>query len=500
MEWAMTVQGERIHANTAVKGIPYFCLNCGSDVIFARGEKYRPYFRHLNAKNHHEVLQCENYCSRFGMIIDDYVKMNESELQTRSQVRLELCKIDKEWKLYLRFPVIKPEFHAVIDREQLYFKVKCEEEEQEFSSLRLLGFDDAYKMPVSIRDTYTITVSNPSLEEQLQLKISGIYKPFQRKTLLFKFLQGCLLHIPYQNVMLNGRFFLLTKIPLSFPSELIQNQMHKLEDYLLYDLQMPEKMSRNLRDWFSRILKINLLTATCHLDLLEPNSFRLLHGLVEVTNDSATILLTCNGSKPDVNWIMIIDPYGRRQVIQRNEQIFQVSLPNLGLYVVYLLNQRGEMFEIRRVPNIVHETCNPLVVAVNGKQRLFSETTFSDRRIRLTSNCPVTIYSLEGKPCSLKPTEDLELDGVTRVHVPYVWSIKRQMPTCNELPIMLKLLESRSKFKEVYVGMPRFHRLCQLISSTSYPQKSRLLLLLNMRRGFVPSSILPILQRMEEST
>ena len=498
MELAMTSDGQRIHARFAVKGVPYWCLNCGSDVIFARGEKNRPHFRHPSAKKRHEVLQCENYVSNFSKDMD-YLKINENELQTRSQVRLELCNDDGKWNLYLRFPVIKSDFHSLIDREQLYFQVCCVEEEHEFNSIHLLGFDGAYKIPVRVRDAYTISVSNPDIERRLQLKISGVYQPFEGKTLLFKFLQGSLLHVPYQNVMLNGRFFILSKSMLEFPQELIQIQMHKMEDYVLYDLQIPDEVSPFLIDWFSRVLKINLVSATSHLDLLEPSVFRLNNGLTEVKEDSVKLLLTFKGSKPNVNWITVIDPDGKRQVIHKSERIIEVSLPKLGLYVIYLINQRGEMFEVRRVPNIVHGTCKPLVVVANNQQLMFSETTFSEQRIRLTANCPVTVYPTDGKPYALERPDNVELDRVARVHVPFVWSVKRQAPTSDApetiMSLMLELLERRSKFKDVYLGMPRFRQLCQLISSTSYPQKNRLLLLLNMRRGFVPASILPILQR-----
>lgn len=499
MEWAMTSEGEQIRADQAVKGIPYFCLNCGTEVFLARGEKYRPHYRHYHARNSQEVLQCEYYCSHIMDKVDSF-KVNESELDARTQVRLELCQEDGEWKPFLRFPVIPPKYHRVIDREQLYFNVRCVEEEHEFSSLCLLGLIDVYKMSVQIRDTYTITVSHPMLEERFQIKISGSYKPFQSKILLFKFIQGSLLHIPYRNVMLNERFFILTKIPLNFPSELHPRRVQQLDEYELYELQMPEKIDPQLIHWFSQVLNVNLIPAECHLDLLEPVSFRMIHGLVEVSSDEVKLLLTCKGTKPKVSWIKVITPVGEPKIILLNERTLRLSLPSMGLYTVYPLNQRGGMLEIRRIQKIVHESCNSLIVSIDDQQRLFTETTFSRPRIRLTSNCPVMIYPSKGKPYRIKSSRDLELNDVRRLHVPSLWSFKQQVQLEQELSTILKIIKHRARFKEVYVGMERFHQLCQFISNTTYRQKNRLLLLLNMKRGFVPSIILSMLHGMEEST
>ena len=143
MDKAMTLDGRLIHARRAFKGSPYRCPSCGSDVILALGKVNKDHFRHRSAKTRQEVLRCENYVSQLGIEIEDSGDIYENEMQIRSQMRLKLAANDGVWKLYLRFPMIKTEFHSIIDREQLYFKVSCEEEQHEFSSIHLLSFTAA---------------------------------------------------------------------------------------------------------------------------------------------------------------------------------------------------------------------------------------------------------------------------------------------------------------------------------------------------------------------
>lgn len=507
MQVAMTRNGERVFAENAIKNIVYRCINCRSEVFLARGEKNRPHFRHFSAKNRQEVLECEYYSRRF-IQGSDPLKVHKSELDARMQVRLELCNVDGEWKPYLRFPVIHSKFHSVIDREQLYFQVKCIEENLEFSSVRLLGLTGVYRLPVHIRQSYTI-VGNPLLEERFGIKISGVYKPFEKETLLFKFIHGDLLHIPYQNVMLNGRFFLLSKIPLLFPPEIRWKTIQQLGVYNLYELQITENVSSQVIDWFSNELHINLIPLECHLDLLEPVFFRMNRGIVEVEHDCVTVLITQKDTRkgtnrtitPKVRCAKIIAPDERQpEIIDVYGHTFQVSLSKFGLYTIYLLNQRGEMLEIKRVQKVHHDTDGALNVTIDDKHRLFSDSTIPSRNIRLASNCQVTIYPFRGKPYKVRSTEEtkMELDDVIRVHVPFVWLFKQQKMLDDALSDMFRILKYRQKFQEVYVGMARFNHLCRFISECSHPQKNHILFLLRMKRGFLPSRSLAILQEMED--
>jgi hypothetical protein len=497
MDMAMTIDGRSVFASSARKGVRYFCLNCGNEAIFARGEINRPHFRHKDAKNKREVLQCEYYVSNYSNY--ENAKIYDNEFLTRCRVRLELCEDDGKWGLYLRFPVIKPEFHALVDRHHLHFQIRCEEEDRQFSSSNLLGFQSAYKIPVRIRNAYTISVSEPKIEERLQLKISGIYRPFENSVLLFKFVQGSLLHVPYRNVILSGRFFVLTKKALKIPEELRLIGRQKIEDWVLHELLMPDKLSDSLKDWFSRELRINLLTAAAHLDLVQPNVFRFNNGLVEVTGKSVELLITHNGISPQVTMIHVIDPYGRQNRISTKERLFRIDLALPGLYSIYFANQHGEMLELNCVSHLQQEACQPLFVEANGEQILFSERELTSREITLTANCPVTVYLKKGKPSVLKRPNQVNLVQVERIHLPFFWSIRFReevAPTINDVvPRLLEMLEQRAKYHEVYLGSRRFRDLREMVAKSSHPRKNRLILLLNMKPNVVPRGLLTILQK-----
>jgi hypothetical protein len=504
MDKAMTTNGRILHANHANKGVPYLCACCGSDVILAAGEKNRKHFRHKDAINQHEVLFCENYVKQLGNDIDEALNLYEEELQLRSQVRLELACISEVWKLHLRLPIIKPEFHAIIDRERLYFLIRCEEERHEVSSVHLHGLTGAsYKIPIRIRDSYSITVNNPALEKMLKIQISGTHRPFQGNPLLFKFIQGCLLHIPHSRVILSGRFMILSPYKLTFPSELTRLHEQELEGYILYDCQMPNEISSNLLDWFARVLRINVLQAVSHLDLLAPVTFRLSQGMTEVSTDSVTLQITHSGVKPVINWIAIVEPDGQRQVISQRECTMTVRLTHQGPYSIYFLNQRGERFEVQHVPEIVHKSENPLWVTINDKQALFDSMVSASRQFLLSANCSLTVYLADGTSDTLNRPSGRYFDQITRLYIPFVWSVNFQteMSSASDtiLPLLLQQLEQRARYLEVYLGMRRFQQLSQYISHSAFTDKNRLLLLLNMRRGFVPFNSLSLIHQMEES-
>mgnify|MGYP001389441069 CR=1 FL=1 len=500
MDLAKTIDGQEVYATEAKKGIPYFCLHCDSHVILARGEINRPHFRHPSAKTHKEVLECENYVSNYIKNIKiENVNIHENEIKTRSSLRLELCNDNGKWNLYMRFPIIKSEFHSLIDKKHLYFQIHCEEENHQFSSANLLGFLGAYKIPIRIREFYTITVSDPNIERNLNLTISGVYRPFDNKVLLFKFIHGSLLHVPYQNVILSGRFFVLTKINLLIPKELLEIDRQKLDDYMLYELQLPDKISSSLIDWFSRTLNINLLPATSHLDLIYPNEFRLANGLLEIKDNAVKLLISHNGTAPNENYLKVVGPDGKSNIIRTSERLIDITLDKYGFYYIYLINQYGEMYEIHRVSNLRHEVCKPLVAEINGQQLMFSETIITNQKMRLTANCRLTVFPTRGTPYKLDNPSNFEIADIERLHVPFVWSIKSQLRETNATETMmteiLKLIEKRSKYREVYIGAKRFRLLRDLIVKSSYPNKVRLLVHLNMKPGFVPSSIIKILQK-----
>lgn len=498
MDLAMTKDGYEIQAVIAVRGIPYFCLNCGSDLILARGKKNRPHFRHHSAKKRQEVLLCENYIKNQVNRKVTNSKIHEDELQTRSKVRLELCVNNGLWNLYLRFPTIDSKFHSLINRDDLYFQIYCEEDGHQFSSTNLLGLQGGHKVPVRIRNQYTVNVSDPILESQLQLNISGIYQPFENEYLLFKFIQGSLVHIPYKNVILNDRFFILTKKKLEFPKELNLIGTQKIEDYVLYELNMPNKDSPLLIDWFSRILKINVVSAKVHLDLVHPNVFRFSNGLIEVKDEKITVLITHKGSAPIVNWISIIGPDGEKNVFYTKERTIDIKLGQLGLYSIIILNQRGEMFEVRRSKNLHLTECKPLVLEENGRQMIFSQTEFNKHKLKISTNFTAIIYPNKGSPYELKRTSNIELSQVVRIHIPYIWSVKHHTVDEMEIiiPEMIKLLKKRSKYSEVYLGARRFQQMRDWVAKSSSPQKKHLLSLLNMRIGYVPSGVIDLLNEL----
>jgi|GEM_PF-4330472 len=502
MEKAMTNSGRIIHATFATKGVPYLCACCGGDVIFAAGEINRWYFRHRDAKARREVLLCEKYVSQLGNDIEDTQNLYESELDLRSHVRLEIVHIDQEWKLHLRFPSISPEFHEIIDQEQLYFKIYCKEELHEVSSIHLQGLTGTnYKLPVRIRDRYTLTTDNPILVKKLKIQINGTFQPFKGIPLLFKFIQGCLLHVPYSSAILGGRFMILSPYNLLFPTELTNLHSEKLEEYILYDCYMPDKVSSNLMEWFSRTLRIKLFPSTSHIDLLTPTTFRLSLGLVEVSTDSVSLLLTHLGAKPTINWISIIDPNGQRKIICQKGDILKLQLLQQGTYSIDLLNLRGERFEVRRVPTVLHKLTNPLSVTINGKQVLFNDVTASGR-VLVSANCSLTFYSADGASGKIIKPSDRHLDNLERLHIPFIWSVvflvKRIFTMDTTLSLLLQQLEQRGKYREVYLGPKEFQQLNQYIHHSTFKNKNRLLMLLNMRRGFVPLNILSLLRQMEE--
>lgn len=500
MDLARTIEGQEVYADDAKKGIPYFCLYCNSQVILARGEIIRPHFRHLSAKTNREVLECENYVSNYIKNINtENVRIHENEIRTRLSPRLELCDENGKWKLYMRFPVIKSEFHPLIVKKHLYFQIHCEEENQKFSSANLLGHSGAFKIPVRIRECYTITVSDPKIEKALNLNLSGVYRPFDNKVLLFKFLHGSLLHVPYKNVILSGRFFLLTKIHLVIPKEILEINRHQLEDYVLYELQLPDKVSPSLVDWFSRILNINLSPAAFYLDLVYPNEFRLANGLLEVKEKVVKLLISHYGPAPKENYLKVVGPDGKSNIIRTSERLIDITLDKYGFYYIYLINQYGEMYEIHRVANFRHEVCKPLVAEINGKQLMFSDTIITNQKIRLTANCRLTVFPTRGRPYKIDNPSYFEIADIERLHVPFIWSIKSQLRETNVTETIvteiLKLIEKRSKYREVYIGAKRFRLLRDLIVKSSFPIKVRLLNHLNMKPGFVPSSIMKILQK-----
>ncbi|OUM93362.1 MAG: hypothetical protein BAA00_15645 [Parageobacillus thermoglucosidasius] len=157
------------------------------------------------------------------------------------------------------------------------------------------------------------------------------------------------------------------------------------------------------------------------------------------------------------------------------------------------------MYEIHRVANFRHEVCKPLVAEINGKQLMFSDTIITNQKIRLTANCRLTVFPTRGRPYKIDNPSYFEIADIERLHVPFIWSIKSQLRETNVTETIvteiLKLIEKRSKYREVYIGAKRFRLLRDLIVKSSFPNKVRLLNHLNMKPGFVPSSIMKILQK-----
>jgi len=496
VDLAITTSGEVVPARRAIKYVQYFCIKCGSNVTLAKGEKNRPHFRHPSAKKRTEVLQCEDYVSSF--FSNESFRIYENELRTRSHVRLELCNENGVWKLYMRFPIIKHEFHSLIDREHLYFQVRCLEEDFEFSSVHLLGLQGAYKIPIRIREKYTISVSEPEIENLLQLNLSGVYCPFESDILLFKNLQGCILHVPYQNVVLSESFFILAKKPLRFPNNIDQIITHVIGDFHLYECHLTN-ISSSIIEWFSQELKIQFLIPKFHVDILEPNIFRHTHGLIETIDESIKLMISFNGPSPKVNWISVIDPDGRRTVFKTSDQIINLHLKKLGIYIVYLINLRGEMIEVKRVSDIKNENQRPLILDIDDQQLIFNKLIMKNQHIKLTTNLPVVLYQEKNIPIKINASINRVLDKVERIHVPFLWSVKWMYQTKKPIeivmPLILRNLKQSSKYQDIYIGARRYKFLCEIIENTSFPQKNYILVMLYQRPCFIPTKILGILRK-----
>lgn len=48
-KYALDADGNVVNISNAIKGVSYFCMECGQEMVYCKGEKVRSYFRHKNS-------------------------------------------------------------------------------------------------------------------------------------------------------------------------------------------------------------------------------------------------------------------------------------------------------------------------------------------------------------------------------------------------------------------------------------------------------------------
>jgi len=499
MDKAMTLDGKVFNAIEAHKGQRYICICCGSDVVLAQGKVRKYHFKHNKEGSARDY--CKYYVSQFGSNHFSGETSNDEEVKTRSGLRLELIKNNQNWELFLRFPVIKSEIHALVDRHSMYLNIRYIEEDYEFNSIQLLGYNGAYRIPIKIRESYTIEVDKPQIEKKMNIHISGRYQPFKRKPLLFKHIQGSLLHIPYTNVMLSGRFVILSPTKLSIHPQVSIYSEAEIGSYTLYECHMPGEYTEDLLYWFARVLGIQILPSKCYIDLIYPATFRMFQGLVEVTAKNVILHLTHNDPRPKMNYIRVIEPSGNMKLLRQKEPTIHLNLEQEGVYSIYPLNNSGEILEICRVSAITRRTDNVLSLIINNESLLFRKPYISEKNVYLTSNFSADIYTFNGDYYKINRPEQHYFEHVKRIHIPYIWSFRftpEDTGSIDRLQLCLyRLIKNRDKYRETYIGIDRFVNITRIISKGTFTYKKQLIHMLNMKRGFLPSNAMNIIRGME---
>lgn len=321
MNVAYSANYRLITAREAIKGRKYFCTVCNNDVIFCHGEKRIPYFKHTH--NNPGEIDCEFYSKSVSAN-----SIYEDEFSARQKIRLAIERLDDEYQFKLIFPLIKSQY-LKNQLKNSYFSYRCKEvDDFDLNVVHLLPSRKRNDEIVPLLDYYSISSTNDRFEKYWGLNNSGKYNPFEDGAIIFKEIHGQHISIPYRNILLSGKFFIVSKEKLqSIHEDLEVINITAMSSFHIYELIMPVSFNDDLQRWFTVYLNYTLQSATCHLDIISPLDFKKIGTTIYLTTSHSTWQLTNIGERFLNQRLIIVDSKNHRQMLQvSDEQLIELNL------------------------------------------------------------------------------------------------------------------------------------------------------------------------------
>lgn len=487
MEIAYTSEYQIINARDAISGKKYYCPVCNGGLHFYSGTKQISHFRHAKGVLIEQKERCELYSS-----IKNY-SLYSDEFFARQRIRLSIEKVSDNFVFNLKFPVIRKDLlnMQIYDK---YFDYYCNElEDFKLNSIQLLPSRMHTNVKVPLLRAYTLKSSNEKYEQVLGLKVSGKYEPFTEGPLIFKEIFGQYVSIPYRKLIISGRFFVVSLSNISFFDDLEVLSSVRFERYFIYEILMPVEITDKLQSFFEKNLKYTLLSATCHIDLVSPNTFKKSGNSIQVSNSETIWQITNMGETFKSQKVIIENKSYERQIINLNgENKFKVTLTE-DEYNIYLDEGISENISLKKVAQIDHQRIFKQNLLINNENVLFNRKFFGSAE---------SVYVAASLNYYISNNEEIDYKGIgevttpwpnpSRVAIPTLWSIEFELEN-NEHRIdflfIYKVYKNHKLYPKVICRLKSIQKLMDTIRQSKFEHKNQLLNYVRLLGYKVPQPI-----------
>ncbi|WP_303969623.1 hypothetical protein [Sporosarcina ureae] len=499
MDFAYTLEKQLIQAKNAVSGLKYYCPYCRCQVIFYPGKVMVSHFRHMKGEKNYSKELCELYSN--SLSIDNVYNL---ETVANQGVRLIIERNSKDYKFFLKFPLINKEI-TLNQIQKSYYSYSCREiVDFEFNIVNLLPSRNNNVIEVPLLNKYTLTSSNLEKENNLDLKISGGFLPFENRSLIFKEIQGRFTSIPYQKITLSDRFFVVTKYNLSIHESLDVISYLKYSVYHIYDLIMPTEFSEDLIEWFGRTLDYELTQVRCHIDLIKPSNFKKIGTTYEVSEPFVELQISNIKVSTFNQKIIVISPDSSiSELFGNKNNVVEINFSRQGDYIIYMDQVVTEFITLRYLPEVVHSNKSLFSIKINDNEVIYKKREIVCKDVCSVSSTHSFCVSSKDEIDYKVNTNDLSgLKAPFRIDIPTIWSLKitKQNIKKNiwDYEKLLSYYERVNMFPKGIYSIQELISLKQMVIDSNYKNKRKLLYLINYNGFQIPKPVIDYIRELKE--
>ncbi|CRK83009.1 hypothetical protein [Neobacillus massiliamazoniensis] len=397
----------------------FYCPCCLEPVHFVRSQKKVWYFRHNKLIGEKKRQECELFSSNLSFSYEI-----DLEEECNRKIRLQLHRGDKT-HFSLLFPKLTKGQTLRQEDNKSYFHVTIEETKQQISSVNLMHNCETNFLPVSLCDSYTISISEEVIDNAITEIYQGGYYPLQ-KPALFKPIAGRIIHIPYVDITIQDEFYILSRQMLFFAQDIHVLETEKLNTFTLYKCVMNDAFSTDCISWFKRVLSKNLLPSSYHLDVIKPVKFIRGDGLFQIQQANLELNLAFTGKQNEQQLLKIKHPNEQITYQKVTPGIVKLQLPQYGIYQISVALQRGPWLTINQVKKLTtFDVVSPSWL-INNEEVIFRQNIIKGEQFVTKSVFPICYYSGSTKSHGKKTVFDFKEEMVASI--PYLWSVKLRKP------------------------------------------------------------------------